>query len=318
MNKLVSILIPVHNAAPYLPFTIESALAQSWPDIEVIIVDDGSTDHSYEIASGYASDKVKVYRQEKRGACHARNKALRFSTGSYIQYLDGDDLLASDKIEKQMAIFERERDDRIIVSAAWIKFYDSLEELEAPELMIYRDYSSPLDMLMDMWLHKNMMQTSVWLTPRQIIEQTGDWDESLLLNQDGEFFCRVLAKGSSVRFSKDTPVYYRAHRKGSISTSGIDERKAASLLRSYQSYEQIALAMENSERVRNALAQNYYSFIYHYYHRFPALVKVAMEKVNEWGVRPPVIKGATTFNQLRSLFGFYNALRLRKLLQSGS
>src|ERR1700749_4080106 len=103
-TPLVSIIIPAYNSAKYLPETIQSALGQTWANKEIINVDDGSTDDSVKVASGYAASnkEIKVTRQENKGAATARNTGLKESKGVYIQFLDADDLLSPTKIETQM------------------------------------------------------------------------------------------------------------------------------------------------------------------------------------------------------------------------
>ena len=97
-QPLVSILIPCYNSEKWLAETLESALAQTWQNKEIIVVDDGSTDSSLEIAKTFESNKVKVLRQDNRGASAARNLGLTNAQGDFIQYLDADDLLSEDKI----------------------------------------------------------------------------------------------------------------------------------------------------------------------------------------------------------------------------
>src|ERR1700761_8333481 len=99
---LVSIIIPAYNSAAHLRETIQSALDQTWPEKEIIIVDDGSADHSLAIAKEFKRKDVRVFSQQNKGASAARNKGLREAKGDYIQFLDGDDLLDSLKIEKQL------------------------------------------------------------------------------------------------------------------------------------------------------------------------------------------------------------------------
>src|ERR1700748_3370934 len=105
-RPLVSIIIPVYNAQKYLAETINSALAQTWPNKEIIIVDDGSTDNSFQIAKNFENDKVRVYYQENRGAGAARNKGLREAKGNYIQFLDADDLISNNKAEEQINLLK--------------------------------------------------------------------------------------------------------------------------------------------------------------------------------------------------------------------
>src|SRR5207248_9826940 len=122
MRPFVSILIPAYNAEPWIADTIRSALAQSWPRKEIIIVDDGSRDQTLEIARQFASRDVCVVTQENQGASAARNRALSLSQGDYIQWLDADDLLSPDKIAKQMEVAQESQSKRMLFSSAWGAF----------------------------------------------------------------------------------------------------------------------------------------------------------------------------------------------------
>src|SRR5258706_8071724 len=103
MKPIVSILIPAYNAEPWIADTIKTALAQTWPRTEIIVVDDGSRDQTLSIARQFASKNISVVTQENQGAAAARNCALALSQGEFIQWLDADDLLSPDKVAKQMA-----------------------------------------------------------------------------------------------------------------------------------------------------------------------------------------------------------------------
>ncbi len=94
----VSVIIPIYNSEQFLEETIKTVLHQDYKNIELILVDDGSTDGSLQIAKKYESDKVTVLHQLNQGACVARNLGLEHATGIYIQFMDADDLLSSSKI----------------------------------------------------------------------------------------------------------------------------------------------------------------------------------------------------------------------------
>jgi glycosyltransferase involved in cell wall biosynthesis len=102
MKPLVSILIPAYDVEKWIADTIRSAVAQTWEQKEIIIVDDGSTDQTLAIAQQFASESVLVVKQDNRGAAAVRSKALSLGQGDYVQWLDADDLVASDKITRQM------------------------------------------------------------------------------------------------------------------------------------------------------------------------------------------------------------------------
>src|SRR5512138_2951718 len=104
MKPLVSILIPAYNSEQLIEESLRSALAQSWPNKEIIVVDDGSLDRTFEVAKRFESKTLKVVTQPNQGAAAARNKAFSLSQGDYIQWLDADDLLAPEKIASQLSM----------------------------------------------------------------------------------------------------------------------------------------------------------------------------------------------------------------------
>jgi len=104
-SHLVSIIIPVFNGEKYLHDAIESALAQTYRPVEIIVVDDGSTDSSAGVAKGFASEVRYVY-QDNRGVGAALNRGIELSGGGFFSFLDADDLWKEDKLHHQMTVFE--------------------------------------------------------------------------------------------------------------------------------------------------------------------------------------------------------------------
>src|ERR1700758_5505261 len=117
MKPLVSILIPAYNAEEWIADTIRSAIHQTWPHKEIIVVDDGSKDRTAEVARNFAPNEVTVVSKENEGAAATRNRALQICRGEYIQWLDADDLLSHDKIERQLAVLREGDGNRILLSS---------------------------------------------------------------------------------------------------------------------------------------------------------------------------------------------------------
>src|SRR5437867_1724217 len=122
MNFLVSILIPAYNAEASIADTLRSALAQTWPRREIIVVDDGSRDQTLAVARQFASKDVLVVTHENQGAAASRNKAFSLCQGDYIQWLDTDDLLSPDKVAKQLEASKSRCSKRTLLSSAWGHF----------------------------------------------------------------------------------------------------------------------------------------------------------------------------------------------------
>lgn len=108
MNDLVSVIMPSFNTEKYIAESIKSVLCQTYTNLELIIVDDCSTDRTDEVVAGFKDDRIKYLKNEKNsGAAISRNKALNAAKGKWIAFLDSDDLWTKDKLEKQIAFMEK-------------------------------------------------------------------------------------------------------------------------------------------------------------------------------------------------------------------
>src|SRR5262249_10572299 len=121
-DPLVSILIPAYNAQEWIADTLRSAIAQTWPRKEIIVVDDGSKDQTIAVARQLEGQGVRVIPQKNSGAAASRNTAFSHCQGDYIQWLDADDLLAPDKISSQMQLLERGVGKNTLLSGGFAKF----------------------------------------------------------------------------------------------------------------------------------------------------------------------------------------------------
>lgn len=311
MNK-VSIIIPLHNAVAFVNEAIDSCLNQTYANIEVIVVENGSKDGSWDCLQGYKDSRLIVHQIEAASATIARNYGYKKSTGNYIMFLDADDVLSLDKVENQMALFKVFGND-VLISCAWGKFTNDISKTSFVLQKVWNDLL-PVDWLVTSWAGGGMMQTACWLTPRGLIEKAGLWDETLKSNpnDDGDFFSRVILSAKKVHFCKKSKVYYRTEINNSLSTK-ISEEAKYSLLHTFINYENNILTKENSNRVRLALAYNYLYFIYRFYPKPQVLISVAKEKITNLKVDVLPLVGGNNFKNISKMFGFYNALKLRQL-----
>ncbi len=263
MQPLVSIVIPAFNAERTVAETIQSALGQTWPRKEIIVVDDGSTDRTAEIADRFAP-RVKLISSRNRGLSAAVNLAVQHSHGDYIQELDADDILAPDKIERQLSALRPGDGKRVLLSSQWAGFYYRTRNARFENNALCQDLP-PAEWLVRKMQENLYMQNATWLVSRELAEAAGPWDTRLDYDQDGEYFARVIACSTGTRFVAGTGVYYRASGAGSISYIGNSVQKKKSLLLSMQLQIQYLLALENSERARTACItylQNWYENFY--------------------------------------------------------
>jgi glycosyltransferase involved in cell wall biosynthesis len=215
---LVSVIIPIYNSGEYLNQTMRSVLSQTYKELEVILVDDGSSDNSYHIAKSYENEWIKVLQQPNAGAALARNTGLAISKGEYVQFLDAGDLLSSNKIELQVVAI---KDHPEKVAVCNYKQFTNEEDLKND---IYPDQSSfiyscdnPQDFLIRLWGgygKTNFIQTNCWLVSKKLMDKVGVWREYRCPDDDGEFFARLLLASKGVVYTPGAHNYYHISPKG--------------------------------------------------------------------------------------------------------
>jgi hypothetical protein len=280
MSPRVSIIIPCRNGAAWLGEAIESCLRQSWANLQIIVVDNGSTDGSLDLARRYEERAVTVLTCERAGAGAARNAGLKHAEGDLIQFLDADDILDVDKIRRQV-----ERLDAApaasVASGAWAHFArDPDDAMFTPEA-VWRDFV-PEEFLIASWLGGGMMPSFAWLAPRAVIERAGPWNETLSVNDDGEFFCRVVLASSSVAFCAGARGYYRAAGAPTLSK----RRDGGALASAFTAVDlscRHLLQRCNSAAALKACATHYQRFAYDAYPQAAELVAQAEKRAAELG-----------------------------------
>jgi glycosyltransferase involved in cell wall biosynthesis len=307
---LVSVIIPCYNSERWIAETVQSCLDQTYRSIEIIVVDDGSTDESLKVLSGFG-DKIILEGGSNRGGNHARNRGIALSNGDYIQFLDADDLLASDKIERQMELLAG-RDD-CVVTAKWGRFYESIDEITISPEPIYVDLPS-LDWAVSVLSGKGMMVSHGWLVPRRIVAQAGPWNEKVIINQDGEYFFRIVLQSQKVLFCPDALCYYRSGLPGSVSRTK-SEKSWASAFHVVELSTQALLEVEDSPRTRRACANAFQEFVYNTYPQVPSLVAKAEQHVKELDGADVELKGPPLYKCLAKVLPWKLAKQVHKILR---
>jgi len=300
---LVSILIPAYNAESWIAETIRSAMAQTWPRKEIIVVDDGSKDGTLAAAKQFESQGVRGISQKNQGASAARNHAFSLSHGDYIQWLDADDLLAPDKIEKQMRFVEQGIGKHTVLSSPWAHFMYRPHRAKFVPTALWCDLT-PLEWLVRKMDQNVFMQTSTWLVSRELTEAAGPWDIRLLGDDDGEYFCRVLLASDEVRFVPEAKVYYRAFRYNSLSYIGRFPEKIEAHWLSMQLHIRYLRSLEESPRVNHACVEFLRASLINFYPDRQDIVEQARRLATEMGeeLGPPYL--SWKYSWIRMLFGW--------------
>ena len=313
MRPLVSILIPAYNAEEWIAETIQSAVAQTWPSKEIIVVDDGSNDHTLEVARRFASKEVAVVATENQGAASARNHAFRLSQGDYIQWLDADGLLAEDKVERQLRTLEEGDNNRILLSSAWASFTYRTSRARLLPTSLWHDLS-PVEWLLRKMKDNLHMQTATWLTTRELAQKAGAWDTRLFVDDDGEYFCRVILASKAIRFVPEAKVFYRNTTSSRVSNIGMSDKKRNAMLLSMKLHVQYLRSLEESERVRAACLQYLQTWFINFYPERPDLVRELERLAAELQGALEVPRLRWKYSWIKPIFGYEAAKRAQMVL----
>jgi glycosyltransferase involved in cell wall biosynthesis len=310
--ELVSILIPAYNAERWLAATLESALAQTWPRVEVIVVDDGSKDGTLAAAKSFQSRSVKIATQPNMGAPAARNRALELAQGTYIQWLDADDLLAPTKVSAQMRVAEERGDRSLAMSGAFGTFYYRPERAVFSPTSLWRDLT-PVEYFLTRFTDNVYFQTDAWLVSRELCAAAGPWTDFDSPDDDGEYFCRVVARSTGVRFVADAKTYYRVGNYGSVAKTR-SRRAQTALFGSKKKSIQHFLSLENSSRARAACVRLLQDWLPELQHGRDDLVAEAKQLARELGgeLQSPELKWK--YRPVQWLFGRDAATRTSSTL----
>lgn len=180
---MISVIIPAYNAERYIKEAIESALSQTYKDIEIIVINDGSTDRTGDIAFQcfqHESQRVLIVHQKNKGASAARNTGIKYAKGEYIAFLDADDVWLPNKLQKQIALLENDKDLALVYSNCY-RNTDTLFDIAKP----HRGFAFS-ELILD-----NFIPTSSVVVRKSILDKVGVFNESFLISQDFDLWLRI-------------------------------------------------------------------------------------------------------------------------------
>lgn len=249
MNPLVSIIIPSYNRDNLIRESLDSVLAQTYLNWECIIVDDGSTDGTNAILKEYSIIDnrfiiVSKPMELRQGASVSRNLGLKFARGEYIQFLDSDDILAEDKLEKQIISLKKENKKTISVCKTHCFKEKKDDVILDIDRLDYRDFSTSEEYFDVIGEIGGYYAPESFLISKELIDFSGHWNENLTLNDDGEFFFRIIHNSNKIVFINDTFVRHRENTGNNLSMLN-SFQKATSLVNSWKIIEILYITKYN-------------------------------------------------------------------------
>ena len=235
----VSIIIPVYNGSNYLKDAIDSALAQTYKNIEIIVVNDGSNDKgaTEKIAKSYG-DKITYYKKENGGVATALNLGIKKMTGEYFSWLSHDDMYKPDRTEKMIRRLSIENDTDKLAIASSFTYFTAISEFSPPRLSDC-DPVHPLS-----YLFLGYINGCSILVPKAIIQNTGLFNEQLPTTQDFDYWFRMLRKNKLIYLDEELTLSRSHEEQGSKAELSVHVKECDELWLS------IAQTLSSAEKIK--------------------------------------------------------------------
>ncbi len=316
MLPLVSIIVSCYNGEKYIADTLNSLLSQTYTNLEIIVVDDGSKDNSESVIKSFADKRICYYKQENGGQCNALNAGFKKASGKYIKFYDADDILHKNVIAGQVAALQDENDN-VVSFIEWRRFYNNILPVEidlSDPHTIHKD-CSPLEFIM--WKENPpMVQCGLWLLPTTLLHRTGLWDERLSLINDTEFFTRIFTHAKRLKFADTGYTFYRSSSSEMTLSSDLSKKGIKSAILSIDLSAKWMLQIENSEAIRKRVSQGYMMILEWAYPKHTIYVKLIERRLKQFPKSfTESTRSGKIYNVVSRLLGWKAARRLSRIYQ---
>jgi glycosyltransferase involved in cell wall biosynthesis len=221
-TPLVSVIIPVYNGSRYIVQAVESALRQTFTNLEIIIVDDGSTDRTQQVLQPYL-DRIRYIYQENQGVAAARNIACQLAQGEFLAFLDADDYFLPSKLEKQLACFDH--DPALdMVQTGWLMVDET-----GKDIFEMKPWQQAPKLDLESFIIFKCVRPSAMMLRRKWWEKLGGFNDNFPLAEDLDFALRLALKGCKAVWLEEILTCYRQHNSN-IMSSGLPLMKNTEIL----------------------------------------------------------------------------------------
>lgn len=210
MNRLASVIIPTYNSSEYISEAINSVLLQTYNELEIIVIDDGSTDMTEETIKKIRDNRIRYIKSEKQGNYFARNMGIQKSRGDYIAFLDADDIWLKDKLKKQIDVFNKDNDVGLCCTDHYIFFDGKKSDTYADILHSFSRDLLPHAKFIERLLMENIIITSSVVVRKSCFEHLGVFDTAYQNAMDYDMWLRVILNYKAY-YIKDRCLLKRKH-----------------------------------------------------------------------------------------------------------
>lgn len=302
MNPLISIIVPTYNVEKYIRTCIESILAQTYRNIEVIIVNDGSTDQSLEVISDLicSHHNIKVINQKNQGISVARNTGIDAATGKYIAFVDPDDKIMPDFVSSLYQIADRTGAD--IVRGSFRDFNGNIPKGWVPDFNVPTDCGT---IVLDQFLSSHISSV-VWSSIYRLDFINSNhirFTPGIILSEDTDFTIRAYMLAKLVATSPEPNYAYRTHRQGSVLTTNNAQEMSLSEEKIISQFISM-LKHEESDVLRSLILKSIYTFM-RYWTRIIVKNHLSLDRTNScFDTALTLIKETINSSPLKEKFKF--------------
>lgn len=245
--KMISVIIPTHNREDVIGRAIESVLQQTYKDVEIVVVSDGSTDNTEEVVKKIQSkhDNIQLISvHPNKGANNARNEGIRAAQGEYIAFLDDDDDWELDKLEAQMKVFEKDNSVGLVYTGINIIYVN--EDINYNSLSEYKG-----DLSKEILIRNIIGATSSVMVKKEVLDKSGYFDVEMPAKQDYDLWIRAC-QHTNVDFVKEPKLNYYNYTGGNQISGSVDRHEQAVALMNQKYNSLFANLSESEQKLRQS------------------------------------------------------------------
>ena len=310
---LVSVIIPAYNAEDYISECISSVINQTHKNIEIIVVNDGSTDNTKNILEKINDSRLLIVNQENKGCSASKNTGLSISKGDYIQYLDADDYLSIDKIQIQVELLQSMKNSIAVCKTLIISNDNLINNYEIDTEMISEAGSGKEFLLRLLGIDGKfgMVQPNAYLIPRNVTNKIGPWNEEISPSpdEDGEYFARALCCINNVIFTGGINYYRKLSNQSSLSKEYSFQR-VSNLLKTVDLKFQHIFNLEKSNRTQKLYQLNISQVAYQFGHEYPSVITESLLILSHNKYKKLQVIHPKKFALISKIIGFRNAMSI--------
>lgn len=284
MDDKVSIIVPMYNSEKYISRCLESLVNQTYENIEIILIDDGSIDKTYTICEKWVDkdNRIKLFKHENHGVSYTRNKGIKYSKGKYLSFIDADDIIDDDFIEYLLVLMENYKSDLSVIGLKHFNYEDKIEKNVHNSIKVYKDKNMISGLFNDFggYMANKLYKKEI------IVNNQLSIDENILLSEDLLFNVSYVNYCSNIVYDSISKYYYRQHNQSAF--NNLNNKRWFDVL---NVFEILIEKFKNNEELLNEINYHYLLILYE--------SKYRIKKLNDKNMENRIHKSLMNFKNIK-------------------